>query len=129
MESALGVLIAQGPMGAVAVLAIGAAIWAFRALYKEMRLRVEDRNDYADKLEALAERDRSSSAEHTKSIDKLAEGQRAMIAAIERNTAAYNEQTRMYGIREALKHRSGDSGATPAVRPQVGRPYDPRSER
>lgn len=125
METPLGALASHGVLGIVAALAIAFAVWAVRAMREEMHFRIAATEGFAGRMELSADKDRAAQMEFAKAIASLAEAQRFSTAAIERNTSATTELTRNLELREALRKRSGDSGAAiPAVR---GR--DPRSER
>jgi uncharacterized protein HemX len=125
VESALGALASHGILGIVAALAIGAAIWAVRAMREEMHLRVADATAFADRMEKAAEKDRASQAENARVTNALAEAQRETVRALERLTRAQEDNTRALEgtVRDAIRsRRSSESTQTmPAVRPDTRR--------
>lgn len=123
-------LIKDTALGAFAIICLCLAVWAILQLKKVQDSRVTDKEKSADRLEAANDKDRIAQGELTKAVNALATSNSEQAKAIERNTAAIQENTRSVEtvIRDALRSRgTGGSGGYPATRPREPA-RDPRRE-
>lgn len=121
-------LIKDTALGAITIICLALAVWAIRELKKVQDSRVIDKEKAADRLEQTNEKDRAAQGELTKAVNALAGSNAEQGRAIERNTAAIQENTRALEtvVRDALRSRgTGGSGGYPATRPPR---TDPRRE-
>ncbi|NUO50672.1 MAG: hypothetical protein HOV80_17605 [Polyangiaceae bacterium] len=126
----LGTLATQGILGLLLSISLGCNMWLVLKILAVQEgaqgkrdevheKRVGDAHDFANRIEASAERDRAAQSELAKGMGQIAEVQREGNRSVDRNTTALEAHTRVIEgtLREAVRRRAADSSTeTQAVR-------------